>query len=99
MARPTPSVRSPRLPISPQWPTLTLTVMTVVPDKSSWNLGGAGFGTYVPIQTLEDLREQTERGYQGMLDAAVETLSRSDVSLTKVVDHGRPASRAVTGQS
>ena len=72
----------------------TLTVMTVVPDMSSWNLGGAGFGAYVPIQTLEDLREQTERGYQGMLDAAVETLP-SDVSLTKVVDHGRPASRAV----
>jgi hypothetical protein len=43
----------------------TLTVMTVVPDMSNWNLGGAGFGAYVPIQTLEDLREQTEREYQG----------------------------------
>jgi nucleotide-binding universal stress UspA family protein len=72
----------------------TLTVMTVVPDMSNWNLGGAGFGAYVPIQTLEDLREQTEREYQGMFDAAVETLP-SDLSLTKVVDHGRPASAIV----
>lgn len=61
-----------------------LTVMTVAPEPSVWTLGG---GTYGAPINLSQLREQTERSYRLMLDAAVATVPES-VPVTSVLKHG-----------
>lgn len=48
-----------------------LTVMTVASEPSVWALGS--YGAAVDVAGL---REQVVRGYQAMLDAAVETCAR-----------------------
>jgi nucleotide-binding universal stress UspA family protein len=65
----------------------SLTVMTVVPDRSGWVLGGSG---YVPPVNLEELNAQVQREYEQMLDAAVAT-GASEVSVEKVLGHGSAA--------
>jgi nucleotide-binding universal stress UspA family protein len=69
-----------------------MTVMTVIPS-SAWALGG-GFGAYIPPETVRDVDEQVERGYQEMLDAAVARLP-GEISVMKRVVRGRPASAIV----
>jgi nucleotide-binding universal stress UspA family protein len=60
-----------------------LTVMTVVPEPSDWALGGA----YVAPVNAPELREETERRYQTMLDAAIDTVP-DDLPVTKILRHG-----------
>jgi nucleotide-binding universal stress UspA family protein len=62
-----------------------LTVMTVAPEPSDWAMGN---GYVVPINAGE-LREQIQRGYQSVLDAAVATVP-DDLSVTKVLRWGAP---------
>jgi nucleotide-binding universal stress UspA family protein len=62
-----------------------LTVMTVVPDPSTWVLGD-GYGYAAPIN-LNELKEQTERRYQTMLQAAVDGMHES-LPVTSIVAHG-----------
>jgi nucleotide-binding universal stress UspA family protein len=63
-----------------------LTVMTVAPEPSVWALGGDGYGAPV---NYSELREQAERGYRLLLDAAVETVPEN-VPVTSVLKHGAP---------
>jgi nucleotide-binding universal stress UspA family protein len=67
-----------------------LTVMTVVPAVSDWALGGE---FAVPIN-LDDLREQTERSYLAMLDAAIDTVP-DDLPVTRILRHGDAGSAIV----
>lgn len=60
-----------------------LTVMTVAPEPSDWALGSG----YVAAVDLVDLREQTVRGYQNMLDAAIDTVP-DDLPVTKILRRG-----------
>ena len=60
-----------------------LTLMTVVPEPSTWALGSG----YEPAVDLQDLSKQIEREYQAMLDAAVDTLP-DDLPVTKVLTRG-----------
>jgi nucleotide-binding universal stress UspA family protein len=60
-----------------------LTVMTVVPEPSDWALGSA----YVAPVNAPELREETERRYQTMLDAAIDTVP-DDLPVTKILRHG-----------
>jgi nucleotide-binding universal stress UspA family protein len=57
--------------------------MTVVPEPSDWALGSA----YVAPVNVAELREQTERRYQAILDAAIETVP-ADLPVTKILRHG-----------
>lgn len=66
----------------------TLTVMAVVPDTSAWLIGGAGYSGI----DFDALARESEREYQQLLDRAVTALP-GDVSVTKVIAHGRPAQR------
>ncbi|HLY50180.1 MAG TPA: universal stress protein [Solirubrobacteraceae bacterium] len=66
-----------------------LTVMTCVPDPSSWLLTGAGFGGSIDYVRLE---EETQREYQQLLEEAV-TQVPQDISVTKLLAHGRPGQR------
>ena len=61
-----------------------LTVMTVVPEPSDWALGGGG---YLAPANVAGLREETERRYQNMLDAAIDTVP-DDLPVTKILRHG-----------
>lgn len=64
----------------------TLTVMTSVPDASSWLLGGAAYSGGVDFEALS---KETEREYAKMLDRAVDGLPH-DLSVTKLLARGRP---------
>lgn len=66
-----------------------LTVITSVPDPSAWLLGG---GTYGGAIDYESLQEETEREYHDLLEEAVASVPQ-DVSVTKVLAHGRPGER------
>lgn len=70
-----------------------MTVMTVIPDTSAWVLGG-GFGAFILPQSVRDLDQQVAHEYERMLDSAVDAL-RQDLSVTKLVVHGRPATAIV----
>jgi nucleotide-binding universal stress UspA family protein len=59
-----------------------LTVMTVVPTVSEWALGGE-----FAAPNLEELRQQTERSYLAMLDAAIDTVPE-DLPVTRILRHG-----------
>jgi nucleotide-binding universal stress UspA family protein len=60
-----------------------LTVMTVVPTVSEWALGGE----FAAPVNLEELRQQTERSYMAMLDAAIDTVPE-DLPVTRIFRHG-----------
>jgi len=63
-----------------------LTVMTSVPDPSSWLLGGAAYSGGVDFEALG---KESEKEYAKLLDEAVDALP-SDVSVTKLLARGRP---------
>ena len=63
-----------------------LTVMTVAPEPSDWVMAGA----YVAPNNLGEVREQTQRSYETVLNAAVNTVP-DDVPVTKVVSWGAAA--------
>ena len=50
-----------------------LTLMTVVPEPSTWALGSG----YEPAVDMHDLSRQIEREYQTMLDAAADARTRA----------------------
>jgi nucleotide-binding universal stress UspA family protein len=62
-----------------------LTVMTSVPDTSSWLISMSyGQGTDLSV-----LAQETEREYTKLLDSAVDGLPQN-ISVTKILTHGRP---------
>jgi nucleotide-binding universal stress UspA family protein len=65
-----------------------LTVMTSVPDVSSW-LMGASLGAGADFDALG---REAEREHKRLLDGAVDALPQG-LSVTKVLAHGRPAKR------
>jgi len=67
----------------------TLTVMASVPDPSAWLMGGAAYGGGIDFDALGT---ENEREYAELLDGAVDGLPH-DVSVTKLMAHGRPAER------
>jgi nucleotide-binding universal stress UspA family protein len=62
-----------------------LTVMTVAPEPSAWAMGNG----YVAPINVGELREQIQRGYQTVLDGAVDSVP-DDLSVTKVLRWGPP---------
>jgi nucleotide-binding universal stress UspA family protein len=66
----------------------TMTVMTAVPDPSTWLAGPAYLGGI----DFERLEEEAEREYAKLLNDAVAALPQ-DLSVTKVLTRGRPAQR------
>lgn len=66
----------------------TMTLMTSVPDPSAWLLQGAGYGGV----DLGQLEADTEREYADLIEKAAATVP-DDISVTKLVEHGRPAER------
>jgi nucleotide-binding universal stress UspA family protein len=64
-----------------------LTILTAAPEPSDLVLG------YVAPVPHDDVREQSERGYQALLTAAVDTVPH-DLPVTKVFRRG-PAGRAI----
>ncbi len=62
-----------------------LTVMTTVPDASSWLLVGPGYGV-----DYQALGQESEREYAKLLDDAIAALP-ADLPVTKVLSHGRAA--------
>lgn len=66
-----------------------LTIMTSVPDPSSWLLSGGGYGGAVDYAALG---QETEREYQDLLERAVSQVPQ-DVSVTKRLQHGRAGDR------
>lgn len=66
-----------------------LTVMTSVPEPSSWLLSGGVYGGSV---NYAELNEETEREYQQLLQKAVSAIPE-DVSVTTLLVHGRPGDR------
>jgi nucleotide-binding universal stress UspA family protein len=71
-----------------------LTVMTVVPEPSDWAALGRA---YVAPVDVAELREETERRYQTMLDAAIDTVP-DDLPVTKILRHG-PADVAIVDEA
>ena len=63
-----------------------LTVMTSVPDASSWLLSGAAYSGGVDFEALA---RETEQEYAKLLDDAVDGLPK-DLSVTKLLARGRP---------
>ena len=61
-----------------------LTVMTVVPEPSTWALS-SGYGAAV---NLDELVAEIEREYQTMLDSAVDTIA-DDVPVNKIFTRTR----------
>jgi nucleotide-binding universal stress UspA family protein len=70
-----------------------LTVMTVVPEPSTWTLS-SGYGAAV---NLDELTAEIEREYQTMLDGAVDTLP-SDLPVNKVLTRG-PAGLSIVAEA
>ena len=66
-----------------------VTIITCVPDLSSWLLSGSAYSAGVD---LESIRRESEREYSDVLDRAVESVPQ-DLPVTKVLAHGRPADR------
>jgi nucleotide-binding universal stress UspA family protein len=66
-----------------------LTIITSVPDPSSWLLSGGPASGGVDFEALA---EDTEHDYRGMLEAAVEQVP-TEVPVTKILAHGRPATQ------
>jgi len=70
-----------------------LTVLTAVPGRSAWVLGG---GYDVPVD-FEELDRQVERTYQDTLDEAINTVP-SDLPVAKILRHG-PAGPAIVAEA
>jgi nucleotide-binding universal stress UspA family protein len=66
-----------------------LTVITIVPDPSTWLLTGGAYGGAID-QTA--LLEDIEREYRDLLEQAVASVPE-DVSVTSRLLHGRPSDR------
>jgi nucleotide-binding universal stress UspA family protein len=66
-----------------------LTVIATVPDPSTWLLGGAAYSGGIDFEAIA---RETEREYDELLESAVEQVPQ-DLSVTKVLAHGRPAER------
>lgn len=64
-----------------------LTVMTCVPDVSSWLMGASLGGV-----DFQALARDSEREYKRLLDSVVDGLPQG-LTVTKVLVHGRPAKR------
>jgi nucleotide-binding universal stress UspA family protein len=67
----------------------TLTIMTSVPDPSSWLIGGAAYTGGIDFEALA---RESEREYAELLDGVVGSVPQ-DVGVTKVLTHGRPGER------
>jgi nucleotide-binding universal stress UspA family protein len=67
-----------------------LTVMTSVPDASTWLVSGAGYAGF----DYEALEKETEREYSKLVEDAVEKVPQ-DVPVTKVLAHGRPGQQII----
>jgi nucleotide-binding universal stress UspA family protein len=65
-----------------------LTVMTSVPDPTTWLVSGAGYAGF----DFEALEQETEREYQKLVEDAVDRLPE-DISVTKLIAHGRAGQR------
>jgi nucleotide-binding universal stress UspA family protein len=70
-----------------------LTVMTVVPEPSTWALS-SGYGAAV---NLDELTAQIEREYETMLDSAVDTMP-DDVPVNKILTRG-PAGPSIVAEA
>ena len=66
-----------------------LTIMTSVPDPSSWLLSGGPASGGVDFEALA---ADTEREYRELLESAVDQVPK-EIPVTKVLAHGRPATR------
>jgi nucleotide-binding universal stress UspA family protein len=64
-----------------------MTILTCVPDPGAWLLGGAAYSGGVDFEALE---RETVREYSELLEDAVKSVP-DDVSVTKVMAHGRAA--------
>ncbi len=65
-----------------------LTLMTTIPDPSTWALGGAGYTSGVDFEALA---KESEKEYVELLDAAVAQVG--ELPVTKLVMHGHPGER------
>jgi nucleotide-binding universal stress UspA family protein len=63
--------------------------MTVVPDPSTWLLGGAAYTGGIDFEALG---RETEREYLELLEQAVASVPQ-DLPVTKILAHGRAAER------
>jgi nucleotide-binding universal stress UspA family protein len=70
-----------------------LTVMTVVPEPSTWALS-SGYGAAV---NLDELMAEIEREYKTMLDSALDTIA-DDVPLNKILTRG-PAGPSIVAEA
>jgi nucleotide-binding universal stress UspA family protein len=70
-----------------------LTVMTVVPEPSTWALG-SGYGAAV---NLDELMAEIEREYQTMLDRALDTVP-GDLPVNNVLTRG-PAGPSIVAEA
>lgn len=66
-----------------------LTIITSVPDPSTWLLAGGAYGGAIDQAALLG---ETEREYRNLLQRAVESVPE-DVSVTSRLLHGRPSDR------
>lgn len=66
-----------------------LTVMTSMPDPSSWLLSGSAYGGAIDYAGLA---EETEREYRNLLAEAVSEVP-DHIPVTKLLAHGRPGDR------
>lgn len=66
-----------------------LTVMTSVPDPSSWLLSGGVYGGAIDYAGLS---EETEREYRNLLENAISQVPQ-EIPVTKLLVHGRPGDR------
>ena len=65
-----------------------LTVMTCIPDPSTWLLGGAGYASGVDFEALG---RESEKEYQELLEDAISQVG--EMPVTKLVVHGHPGER------
>jgi nucleotide-binding universal stress UspA family protein len=70
-----------------------LTVMTVVPEPSTWTLS-SGYGAAV---NLDELMAEIEREYQTMLDSALDTIA-DDVPVNRILTRG-PAGPSIVAEA
>jgi nucleotide-binding universal stress UspA family protein len=68
-----------------------LTVLTCVPDPSTWALSAGAYGGAVDVEELEDADDED---YRTILLDAVKDVPKT-VPLTKLIAHGRPGDRIV----
>ncbi len=66
-----------------------LTILTAVPDPSSWLLSGGSYGGAIDYGELE---AETEREYKDLLEKAVSSVPQN-VSVTSRLMHGRAGDR------